>query len=270
MTELPRIAGGREADIYAWPDGRVVRVLKNAGNAKALEREQVALAAMWSAGMPVPEPGELVAVQGRPGLILERLDGIDLLTSLEKTPWKASGVGRLTAETHISVLGVEAPGGLPRLRDGVARRLEHGEIPMVLRRRAQDELAALPGGDRICHGDFHAGNIIVTRAGPRVIDWAHASTGPPVADIAMTLVVLHAGALPDRTPAPLRMAARFVRTLLARAYEDRISAAMGSRDLLGRWTFVQAAARFSEAIPGEAPALHRIAGEALRRMEPGT
>ena len=32
-------------------------------------------------------------------------------------------------------------------------------------------LDTLPDGQRFCHGDYHPGNVILTKAGPIVIDW---------------------------------------------------------------------------------------------------
>ncbi|WP_260428757.1 phosphotransferase family protein [Micromonospora globispora] len=43
---------------------------------------------------------------------------------------------------------------------------------------------------RILHLDLHPENVILTTAGPMVIDWANATEGPPELDVAMTAVIL--------------------------------------------------------------------------------
>ncbi len=56
-----------------------------------------------------------------------------------------------------------------------------------------DRLSRLPVGNRICHGDFHPGNVLVAPTGSIVIDWYDAVCGCHVADVAQTcLLLLHA------------------------------------------------------------------------------
>ena len=54
-------------------------------------------------------------------------------------------------------------------------------------------MESLPDGDRICHGDFHPDNLIMTKAGPVIIDWEFGAKGVPEADIARTVVLVQSG-----------------------------------------------------------------------------
>jgi hypothetical protein len=38
-------------------------------------------------------------------------------------------------------------------------------------------LEALPDRQNLCHGDYHPGNVLITRRGPLVIDWMTACAG---------------------------------------------------------------------------------------------
>jgi thiamine kinase-like enzyme len=49
----------------------------------------------------------------------------------------------------------------------------------TLREKALSYLAALPDDKKICHGDFHPGNVLITDKGAIVIDWMTASSGNP-------------------------------------------------------------------------------------------
>ena len=51
-----------------------------------IEREAIALAAAHRAGAGVPGVYERVTVDGRPGVVLDRVDGIDLLGALAGRP----------------------------------------------------------------------------------------------------------------------------------------------------------------------------------------
>ena len=80
----PLVGTGREAEIFAFGEGRVVRVLRGRDGRRRLEREASVMATVRSTGLPVPDVYEIVDVDGRPGLVMDRVDGSDLLTSLSK------------------------------------------------------------------------------------------------------------------------------------------------------------------------------------------
>jgi aminoglycoside phosphotransferase (APT) family kinase protein len=65
-------------------------------------------------------------------------------------------------------------------RASVQERIERvAEAPDLLRTAALDRLRRLPAGDRLCHGDFHADNVVLTRRGAVVLDWMTAVRGHP-------------------------------------------------------------------------------------------
>ena len=74
----------------------------------------------------------------------------------------------------------------------------------------------MPDGNRLCHGDFHPGNILVTKHGPIIIDWMTASKGTACGDVARTSVILEAAQAPEGTP--MRGVLEFVRKLFLSTY----------------------------------------------------
>jgi aminoglycoside phosphotransferase (APT) family kinase protein len=48
----------------------------------------------------------------------------------------------------------------------------------------------LPGGNTLCHGDFHPGNILHSNGRDYIIDWSGASRGDIAADVAHTYILL--------------------------------------------------------------------------------
>ncbi|MDX6365287.1 MAG: hypothetical protein QOK30_363 [Nocardioidaceae bacterium] len=67
-------------------------------------------------------------------------------------------------------------------------------------------LHALPppdggGTDTIRHLDLHPDNVIISPAGPVVIDWRNSDVGPPAMDLALTAVILAQVALSPRPDA---------------------------------------------------------------------
>lgn len=217
-------------------------------------------------GIPVPAVHGVVVVDGRPGLIMDRIDGEDLLTTLSRRPWQlagsASGLGGLQARLH----DVVAPPELPDLRATLAERLDSPHLPPEARSFARDQLAGLPDGERLCHGDFHPGNVIVGPGGEVLIDWSNATGGDPSADLARSLLLLRLGALPADTPRLTRTFTQFGRKLLARAWIGSYRRARPvDLNLVRRWETVCAAARLWEGIDDEVPSLVALVEQRRRR-----
>lgn len=213
-----------------------------------------------SCGAPVPEAREVIEVAGRPGLVLERVDGQDLLTMIGKRPWLVWSLGALTGRLHATLHQADAPMSLPALRARMRARIERSElVPTQLARFALDALETLPDGDRVCHGDFHPGNIILTDRAPAIIDWANATRGDPTADYARTVLMLRIGEPPPGSPAVVRFGARFARRLMLAAYR-RAYRRQRTVDtaLVARWEAPVLAVRLTEHIAPERRALLRM------------
>jgi aminoglycoside phosphotransferase (APT) family kinase protein len=255
-----RLAEGREAEVFLQPDGTVLKLWRDPGSGDRARRESAALTALRSAACRVPASLGTVEVAGRPGLLLERVEGEDLLALLGRRPLSVLSVGRAMARAHLALHGPAAPDELPELHDLLRERIARAEtLPDDLRARAQALLDDLPRGDRICHGDLHPGNMLGSTADPVVIDWGDASRGDPTADVARSELLLRMGELPPGSPVVMRTLARIGRGLLITTYLGgyRRGRAL-DRAQLDRWLTVRAAARLSEGIPEEVPRLLRL------------
>jgi aminoglycoside phosphotransferase (APT) family kinase protein len=215
---LTKIAEGREAEIYAWEDGAVLRLLRNPNARQQAEWEAVAMRAAATA-CSVPAVRELITVEGRPGIVMDHVDGIDLLTMLAKQPWKVWMAGRISGELQAQMHRAVAPGELPSLKDGLRNSIATSPlVPDELRAPAVNALAALPEGERICHGDYHPGNIIMDGERPVVIDWTAVRRGEPGADVQRSLLMLRLGEPPPTTPWLLRQLIKVGRGIVVGAY----------------------------------------------------
>ncbi|MGH3073103.1 MAG: phosphotransferase family protein [Gaiellaceae bacterium] len=252
VTGLELLGAGREAEVFAWDDGRVLRLARPTARAGMIEREALALAAAHAAGAQVPAVYEQVVVDGRPGVVIDRIDGVDLLQRLGRRPWTVRPVGKTLGRQHASLHWVEAPQGLPALREALRQRLQSELVPDDVRRVALERLMGLPDGDRLLHGDFHPANLLRTRDGCVVIDWTNGARGDPSADVARSLLLLGGGDVPDDAPAVVRRLAPFARRLLATGYLRAYARELPlDRELVARWLRVWAAARLAEDIAAE-------------------
>jgi aminoglycoside phosphotransferase (APT) family kinase protein len=179
----PLVGVGRAADVYAIGADRVLRRARFPGYDSA--REAAVMRHLAGHGYPVPEVFDADGTD----LVMERLDGRDMLADLGKRPWLARRYGRLLADLHNALHQIPAPAGI-RHRFGP--------------------------GDTVMHLDLHPGNVMLTARGPVVIDWPNASAGPGGADVAMAYLVM-ASSDTDAVPAMIRPLVGSVRGQLLRA-----------------------------------------------------
>ncbi|MGN9811288.1 phosphotransferase [Micromonospora sp. BQ11] len=162
MTPSPPLASGRTADVWALGDDRVLRRYRGERDVRA---EAAVMSHLHSLGYPVPR----VHHAEGPELVLDRLTGPTLAEAGISGRVDVRSAARLLADLH--------------------RRLH--ALPA--------RVAADPA-DRILHLDLHPENVMLTSAGPVVIDWDSSTEGPPDLDIAMSAVILAEAATDAGSP----------------------------------------------------------------------
>ena len=252
LPATARIGVGRTAEVFAWGEGRALKLFRPWVPAPWVEHERRVTAAAHDAGLPAPAVFGLEEAMGRRGIVMERVEGPSLLQLVQAHPWRVTSVGRQLAEVHAALHARCAPGlpSLPeRLREGISR----AALCAPVQRRAEAALGRLPAGEAVCHGDLHPDNVVLTRRGPVVIDWSEAAAGHPLADVARTSLMLRIASPVHGPVGPLVEAGR---RLLHRAYLNRYLALTGaSRQALESFLLPVAAARASHGIEDERPAL---------------
>lgn len=123
---------------------------------------------------------------------------------------------------------------------------------------ALDVLRQMPDGDRLCHGDFHPGNILTSDREAFLIDWINAGRGDPAGDVARTNLLLKLGT-PPQMSLVMRALVLFGRRVITSVYNRSYGAV--DRAQVGRWLIPHAAARVSEGISEEVPLLLRFLSE---------
>ncbi|MEV0648590.1 phosphotransferase [Phytomonospora sp. NPDC050363] len=149
------IGKGRDADVYALDDARVLRRYRAGGSTDDEARLMEYLAGH---GFPVPTVHDSDGAD----IVLDRLRGPTMTKAATSRPWLVARHGRVLADLHNRLHRIPAPGWLRG----------HGE-----------------SGDRVLHLDLHPDNVMLTPDGPVVIDWRTARAGDPGVDVAAVLVL---------------------------------------------------------------------------------
>ncbi len=252
---------GREAEIYEWDDGFVLRLMRSPLAGESVDRSTLASEVARASGVHTPKVVEVTEVDGRPAQVMERVDGPDMFSHIAANPMRVVSMARRLGKAHAELHDVEAPDELESLHAYLGGRMESSAlIPNEVKSQALDALDGLPLGSAICHGDFHPGNVLLTESGPVLLDWSNAARGDATADFARTRLMLRVGELPPGAPVVIRVLAGIGRGALRHLYE-RSYRKLRPVDLAlaRRWDPVLAADRLADDIPAEREALLAIA-----------
>jgi aminoglycoside phosphotransferase (APT) family kinase protein len=260
VADLTKIAEGREAELFAWEDGKVLRLFHTGRPEAEAERQGRMMEEVGDSGVRAPKLYGRLTIEGRHGLVMERLDGPDLLTALGSAPWRLFSIAATCGRVQASFNAAPAPVGLPQTADRLASYvLDPQWVPPQFAEVGIERLRRLPRGDRLLHGDFHPGNVMMKGREPVVIDWTNATSGPPEADFARTIILLSIGEPPPGTPFLVRAlastAGKLFGALYAREYRKRANVDNG---LVEAWKLPIAVARLSEGIEQEREKLFRL------------
>jgi aminoglycoside phosphotransferase (APT) family kinase protein len=260
MLDKNKLIGiGRNSEVYEWEDGKVIKLLMGQAPQEWADIEARIGHDVQIAGLPVPYFGEIVEIDGRRGFVMEHIKGRSMLEALGKQPWQVVGLARLLARLHVEVHTCPAPADWIDQRGWLKGDIENNElIPEELKKQLFEVLKRLPEGDRICHGDFHPGNIMMTARGPIIIDWLGATRGHPMSDMARSVVVLSIGQPPPETPG--RWLIEIIRKTLLSTYINTYFAQLskGARQQFWAWRGVNAAAFLKHSVPEERPTLFEM------------
>jgi aminoglycoside phosphotransferase (APT) family kinase protein len=163
----PLLASGRDADIYEYGVGAVLR---RARDGRSLEREARTMSYVRDQGYPVPAVEE-ISDDGS-DLVMERIEGPSMVAAISRAPWSVLRQADTLAELHLRLHDLAAPEFL---------------YP-----------APVGEGDRLLHMDLHPLNVLIGPGGPVVIDWTNAVRGDPSVDVGLAWVLMSAGEVPER------------------------------------------------------------------------
>ncbi len=183
----PRLGSGKEAEVFAY-EGYALKLYRHPAAKPSAFREAATLSIIECLGLPAPRPISVGAFGDRWGVVMTRADGRPFAEALPGDPAPhLAAMARLHARIHACDAS-----RLPALKSRLAHDIRQAELLGPARRRTLlAALAALPDGDRLCHGDFHPWNILGTPEAPMVIDWLDATRGHPTADLCRSYVLIH-------------------------------------------------------------------------------
>lgn len=243
------IAVGRTAEIYAWENDQVLKLFFADVPRTDVEREAQISRQIYASFVPSPAVGAMLEIEDRLGLVFQRIDGVSMAEDLLHHPLRfrshALLAAQYLAELHTRIFHYD----LPDQRTVWRAKIEQSGLPDNQLVQLIERLEALPQGSRLCHGDFHPANLLITPQGLVIIDWLDATVGNPLADLARSTLLIQAAVKNGSLRQPwLRWSVQLFQWILVREY-FRLNP--GGEKEFRRWLPLAAAARLSEHVPGE-------------------
>jgi aminoglycoside phosphotransferase (APT) family kinase protein len=245
------VARGSRSLVHAYGRGAVVKVPKPATPASWILAEAAYVEAVRAVGAPAPSLLGIETIFGRPATVWERVEGPSMWQEVVDRPDRSAEVGRRLADVQLALFELVPPVTLPNQRDRLITKIRWSAANVdASLGLALELLPARTDTPRLCHGDLHPSNVLVSRDGPVIVDWFDASRGDRVADVARSSLTLlaHGATTPSHLPGsdPRTLA------VLTQAYLSRLRESLDiPSGLLSRWQAINAAARLSEGMPPE-------------------
>lgn len=252
MPEGALIGKGRTAEVYEWGDGKILKLYYDWYRPEWITQEERIGEALKESGVPAPQIYESCELEGRIGLVYERIDGRSMLSRIMASPAGASSCARAMARLHVQIHRCTTD-RLPGQKEELEQLIQQSR-PLLQHRtdRICEILRTLPDGQAVCHGDFHPDNVLVQESQSFAIDWTNANMGHPLCDVARTSLMFLSPYLPEGTPKAMGPLMKLSKRLLNRAYLREYCKLSGA-DLraIRSWVLPVAAARLRENVPGE-------------------
>jgi aminoglycoside phosphotransferase (APT) family kinase protein len=230
-----------------YRDGNLTIKLMNEGcSAADALNEALNLSIVYDTGFPVPALHEVCKIDGKWAIIMEHIEGRTLLSIIDEDPENAQSCFERMVSLQLEMHAYKAK-RLRHLTDKFHAKIDSSGLDATTRYELRTRLHGLPKHNKLCHGDFTPGNIIITSDGKAVvIDWSHATQGNASADAARTYLRFMLAGREKQAGTYLRLFCQKSDT--ARQYVDKWLAIVaasqlvkgnpGERELLMRWAHV--------------------------------
>jgi thiamine kinase-like enzyme len=205
-----KIGEGGCSEIFEWEDNsKIIKLARANTNHEALRREYENNRIAWENGLSVAQPFELLDIDGRPGIVFERIHGESLMerfiNQVLKQPTaeeesKEMNDIRITARI-LNEIHNKTNLKMPSQRENIKYSIRGVDYLTFAEKEAViDILDSLPAKQQLCHGDPNPGNIMIRDGKAVIIDWMNATIGNPEADLAEYIIMIKYAILPPYLP----------------------------------------------------------------------
>ncbi len=243
------IGQGRTAEIFEWGEDKILKLFRPGISKTLSEAEYKASLEINKKINSIPKVYDFIEMDGRSGIIYERINGTTMLKVISTKPWKLSKEAHRLARLHKSIqqkIDFELPKYTDRLKSSIS---EVALLSDDLKEKLYKYIDTLPDDNILCHGDFHPDNILITKNNAIIIDWMTATKGNPLADVARTSIMLKFGDVPGKSRMKKKLIDLFRKKLFLEYIKEYINISKVNINQIKKWELPIAAARLIEWLP---------------------
>lgn len=251
MSKGRLLGKGYTAEVYEWEDDKILKLYNDGCPRSLCVREFETTSNVYYRLGICPKSFEVVELDGRCGVVYQRVRGTMFMQWMLLPIWSLRRKTRLFARLHRDI-HQEVPFELPDVKEYMASAIgKLRELTAEEKVYLYEYIEQLPGGNIMCHMDFHPQNILMGDNKPVVIDWMTAMKGCPMADVARTYVILNYHVPPIKARL-LQKLFSAIKTVMCKEYlQEYLRIADISMEAVERWTLPIAAARLNEWLPAQ-------------------
>ncbi|TQR19428.1 aminoglycoside phosphotransferase family protein [Psychrobacillus vulpis] len=182
------IAMGNTAKIYLWED-RIIKIFNDYLPVSESLYEANKQKFAYSCGLSVPKILDVTEIDGKQAIIMEYINGRTIGDILSENMQQAEYYMGISIDVQQKIhLVVADP--LEPMTEKLKRQIE--VAPQLDERHKSSLLKKLESmvfEKRLCHGDFHLYNLIMSNNEVTIIDWVDSSAGDIRADVYRTYLL---------------------------------------------------------------------------------
>ncbi|WP_437832912.1 phosphotransferase (plasmid) [Niallia taxi] len=230
------IATGNTADIFMC-NNKIVKLFKEYLPPNEALSEATKQKFAYSCGLNVPKVFEVTKINGTQAIIMEHINGETLgqliQDNIESVEHYISILVNVQNEIHtVEINSDEVESMAEKLNRQINSAPTLGEEQKI---KLLSRLSSLQYEPKLCHGDLHPYNLLVSNELISIIDWVDASAGDPRADVCRTYLLISSYS-------------HELAELYLRSYCNRANI---SKKAILEWMAIIAGARLNEHIPSE-------------------
>lgn len=268
IVEKILLGKGMTAEVYGWGKDKALKLYFKRIGESWIRHEARISSIVNKSGVPSPAVYGITEVDGRKGIIFERIYGKTMLKHIQKEPLKLYYYAKKLAELQFKIHQYSAK-DLPSQKERFETRMKSASKLLGGKtKRILEYIDSLPDGQSVCHGDFHFNNIIVSENGLVPVDWTNAYRGNPLGDVARTCLMMCSPSNPhwiyDIFTLPLQQAKWSICSVYLSEYM-RLSGA--KLEDIYAWILPVAASKLRDNMRGEAGWLLGIINAHLMQLD---
>lgn len=182
MNLTTQIARGNTASIYLH-EGKIIKVFNDYLPSTEALYEATKQKYAYSCGLPVPKVFDVIEIDGKQAIIMEYIQGRTIGDIIFKDMERAEYYMSIAVDIQQKIHAIDADSIEP-MSEKLSRQIQSANILGDERKSILlQKLNAITSEKKLCHGDYHVFNLIMTNDDVIVIDWVDSSIGDIRADV---------------------------------------------------------------------------------------